>query len=197
MYEDYEDEYNSEPKEEKEIIEGYTVQTSVNIGNKRIIYAKDETEKMEMPYMKCIAIPNELFTRYEDAVISDSFEEIMKLFADDIKAEAIIIETENRARGANELPPFKSSDLIADRDECIEGKVVAINPSYLLTVTNPCRISFSMLREEAAQERTIMAMLAFAIRFTQVMRQESKDMKFSVSYLMISSRILQRQLLKN
>ena len=99
MYEDYEDEYNSEPKEEKEIIEGYTVQTSVNIGNKRIIYAKDETEKMEMPYMKCIAIPNELFTRYEDAVISDSFEEIMKLFADDIKAEAIIIETENRARG--------------------------------------------------------------------------------------------------
>ena len=55
----------------------------------------------------------------------------MKLFADDIKAEAIIIETENRARGANELPPFKSSDLIADRDECIEGKVVAINPSYL------------------------------------------------------------------
>lgn len=131
MYDDYEDEYDNEPKEEKEIIEGYTVQASVNIGNKRIIYAKDETEKMEMPYMKCIAIPNELFTRYEDAVISDSFEEIMKLFADDIKAEAIIIETENRARGANELPPFKSSDLIADRDECIEGKVVAINPSYL------------------------------------------------------------------
>ena len=131
MYDDYEDEYNNEPKKEKEIIEGYTVQASVNIGNKRIIYAKDETEKMEMPYMKCIAIPNELFTRYEDAIISDSFEEIMKLFADDIKAEAIIIETENRARGANEWPPFKSSDLIADRDECIEGKVVAINPSYL------------------------------------------------------------------
>ena len=99
MYDDYEDEYDNEPKEEKEIIEGYTVQASINIGNKRIIYAKDETEKMEMPYMKCIAIPNELFTRYEDAVISDSFEEIMKLFADDIKAEAIIIETENRARG--------------------------------------------------------------------------------------------------
>ena len=27
MYDDYEDEYNNEPKEEKEIIEGYTVQT--------------------------------------------------------------------------------------------------------------------------------------------------------------------------
>ena len=49
MYDDYEDEYDNDPKKEKEIIEGYTVQTSVNIGNKRIIYAKDETEKMEMP----------------------------------------------------------------------------------------------------------------------------------------------------
>ena len=52
MYDDYEDEYDNDPKKEKEIIEGYTVQASVNIGNKRIIYAKDETEKMEMPYMK-------------------------------------------------------------------------------------------------------------------------------------------------
>lgn len=39
MYDDYEDEYDNEPKKEKEIIEGYTVQASVNIGNKRIIYA--------------------------------------------------------------------------------------------------------------------------------------------------------------
>lgn len=139
MHDDYEDEYeyetkddyDNEPKEEKEVIEGYTVQASVSIGNKRIIYAKDESETMEMPYMKCIVVSNSLFTRYENAMISDSYEEIMKLFADDIKAEAIIIETENRARGASDLPPFKASELIADNDESIEGKVVAINPKYL------------------------------------------------------------------
>lgn len=128
---DYEDDDYREPKAKKEVIEGYTVQSSVSIGNKRIIYAKDETEKMEMPYMKCIAVPNSLFIRYENAVVSDSFEDIMKLFADDVKAEAIIIETENRARGASDLPPFKASELIRDNDECIEGKVVAINPKYL------------------------------------------------------------------
>ncbi len=128
---DDEDDYDKEQKEEKEVIEGYTVQTSVSIGSKRIIYAKDETEKMEMPYMKCIAVPNSLFTRYENAVISDSFEDIMKLFADDVKAEAIIIETENRARRAGELPVFTASELIRDNDECIEGKVVAIAPRYL------------------------------------------------------------------
>ncbi len=128
---DYEDDDCREPKEEKEVIEGYTVQSSVSIGAKRIIYAKDETEKMEMPYMKCIAIQNSLFTRYENAVVSDSFEEIMKLFADDVKAEAIIIETENRARQASELPAFTVSELIRDNDECIEGKVVAIHPRYL------------------------------------------------------------------
>ena len=197
MYDDYEDEYDNEPKKEKEIIEGYTVQASVNIGNKRIIYAKDETEKMEMPYMKCIAIPNELFTRYEDAVISDSFEEIMKLFADDIKAEAIIIETENRARGQMSCLPLRARISLRIETNVLKARSLLSIRAIFLTVTNPCRISFSMLREEAAQERTIMATLAFAISFTQVMRQESKDMKFSVSYLMISSRILQRQLLKN
>lgn len=197
MYDDYEDEYDNEPKKEKEIIEGYTVQASVNIGNKRIIYAKDETEKMEMPYMKCIAIPNELFTRYEDAVISDSFEEIMKLFADDIKAETIIIETENRARGQMSCPPLRVRISLRMETNVLKARSLLSIRAIFLTVTNPCRISFSMLREEAVQEQTIMAMLAFAISFTQVMRQESKDMKFSVSYLMISSRILQRQLLKN
>lgn len=131
MYDDYEEEYDKESKEEREVIEGYTVQVSVNIGAKRIIYAKDETETMEMPYMKCIAIPNDFFTIYEDGIISDSYEEILKLFADDIKAEAVIIETENRARGASELPPFKGSELISDNDGDLVGKVVAINPRYL------------------------------------------------------------------
>lgn len=123
--------YESESDETKEVIEGYTVQSSVSIGSKRIVYAKDETGKMEMPYLKCIVNPNALFTSYENGIVSDSFEEIMKLFADDIKAEAIILETENRARGASYLPPFHRGDLIADKDENIVGKVVAINPKYL------------------------------------------------------------------
>ena len=48
MYDEYEDEYNNEPKEEKEIIEGYTVQTSVNIGNKADMF----TKRTIKPYVK-------------------------------------------------------------------------------------------------------------------------------------------------
>ncbi len=130
---DYEDDYDDKkPKEEKEVIEGYTVQTSVNVGHKRIIYAKDETETMEMPYMKCIATQEMVFIKYQNAVISNSFEEIMQAFADDIKAEALILETDNRAMQAYNLPAFKASDLIPDKDENLVGKVIAIDTKYLL-----------------------------------------------------------------
>lgn len=119
-------------KEEKEIIDGYTVQSSLWIGDKRMIYAKDETEQMERPYMKCIYTVNELFGRYDDAVISDSFEEIIKLYADDIKAEAIILETQNRADGIPESACLKRDEVIpVKRDQRIVGEIVAIDPKYL------------------------------------------------------------------
>ncbi len=130
--EEYEDEYYENHKDEKEVIEGYTVQSSVNVGNRRIIYAKDETETMEMPYMKCVAYENLLFTRYENGVISDTFEEIMKLYADEIRDAALVLEQENEKRGASHLPPFRYSDLISDTDKNLVGKVAAINSKYLL-----------------------------------------------------------------
>lgn len=119
-------------KEEKEIIEGYTVRSSVWVGGKRMIYAKDETEQKEMPYMKCIYTENELFGRYDDAVISDSFEEIMKLFADDIKAEAILLEAQNRVDGVRGSACLKSDEVIPmGYDQRIVGEIVAVDPKYL------------------------------------------------------------------
>lgn len=128
MYDDYEK--NTEAK--KEVIEEYTVQSSVNVGNRRIIYAKDETETTEMPYMKCVAYENFMFTRYENGVISDNFEEIMKLYADEIRDAALVIEQENEERGASHLPPFQYSDLIPDTDGNLVGQVVAIRTKHLL-----------------------------------------------------------------
>ncbi len=87
-YDEY-DEYENEPEEQKEVIEGYTVQASLWINGKRLIYAKDETGEKDMPYMKVIQVPDPLFGHYENGIISDSYTEIMKQFADDIKAEAM------------------------------------------------------------------------------------------------------------
>lgn len=119
-------------EEEKEIIEGYTVQSSFWVGGKRMIYAKDETEQNERPYMKCIYTENELFGRYDDAVISDSFEEIIKLYADDIKAEAVSLETRNRVDGIRGSECLKKEDIIpVGYDERIVGEIVAVDSKYL------------------------------------------------------------------
>lgn len=119
-------------KEKKEIIEGYTVQSSIWVGGKRMIYAKDETERMERPYMKCIYTENGLFGRYDNAFISDSFEEIVQLYADDIKEEAVILEAQNRVDGIRESECLKKEDIIpVGHDERIVGEIVAVDSKYL------------------------------------------------------------------
>lgn len=126
------DDYEEKTEEEKETIIGYTVKASVWINGKRIIYAKDETGTKDMPYLKTVYVPNDLFGSYESSVISSGYEEIMGMFADDIKAEAIIRATENRALGAENMPPFTVRDVKADdMTDNLVGKVVAMKPQYL------------------------------------------------------------------
>lgn len=128
MYDDYED----HPKEEKEVIEGYTVEASFWINGKRLIYAKDETGKKEMPYMKIMFVPDPLFGHYENGLIFDSYTEAMKQFADDLKVEAVILETENKALGAEKMSLFTLDDVVPDdMTEDLTGKVVAMKPKYL------------------------------------------------------------------
>ena len=69
-------------KEQKEMIDGYAVENSVWIGEKRIIFAIHPDKNEEYPYLKCVAVDNGIITRYENAVASDDYFEAMKLFAD-------------------------------------------------------------------------------------------------------------------
>lgn len=55
-------------QEEKEVIAGYTVQTSLWIGDKRLIYARSEDPQEPHPYMKCISTQNGLLMEYTDAL---------------------------------------------------------------------------------------------------------------------------------
>lgn len=86
-------------QEEKEVIAGYTVQVSLWIGDKRLIYARSDNPQERHPYMKCICTQNGLLTEYTDALCSARYEEVMKRFAEDIRTEAVRLEAEKSAKG--------------------------------------------------------------------------------------------------
>ena len=119
--------------EEKEIInEHYEVVSSMNIGGKRMILAVSNDKEEQYPYLKCIYTENELFGTYESVIASDSYPEAIKLYADDIKAEAVQLELNQRAMGDAALPCYKPDEVrpVYFTDNII-GKVVAVEDKYL------------------------------------------------------------------
>ena len=118
---------------EKEIInEHYEVVSSMYIGGKRMILAISNDKEEQYPYLKCIYTENELFGTYESVIASDSYPEVIKLYADDIKAEAVQLELNQRAMGDAALPCYKGDEVrpVYFTDNII-GKVVAIEEKYL------------------------------------------------------------------
>ena len=119
--------------EEKEIInEHYEVVSSMYIGGKRMILAVSNDKEEQYPYLKCIYTENELFGTYESVIASDSYPEAIKLYADDIKAEAVQLELNQREMGDAALPCHKGDEVrpVYFTDNII-GKVVAIEEKYL------------------------------------------------------------------
>lgn len=119
--------------EEKEIInEHYEVVSSMNIGGKRMILAVSNDKEEQYPYLKCIYTENELFGTYESVIASDSYPEAIKLYADDIKAEAVQLELNQRAMGDAALLCYKPDEVrpVYFTDNII-GKVVAVEEKYL------------------------------------------------------------------
>ena len=119
--------------EEKEIInEHYEVVSSMNIGGKRMILAVSNDKEEQYPYLKCIYTENELFGTYESVIASDSYPEAIKLYADDIKAEAVQLQLNQRAMGDAALPCYKPDEVrpVYFTDNII-GKVVAVEEKYL------------------------------------------------------------------
>ena len=104
----------------------------MNIGGKRMILAVSNDKEEQYPYLKCIYTENELFGTYESVIASDSYPEAIKLYADDIKAEAVQLELNQRAMGDAALPCYKPDEVrpVYFTDNII-GKVVAVEEKYL------------------------------------------------------------------
>ena len=104
----------------------------MKLGGKRMILAVSNDKEEKYPYLKCIYTENELFGTYENVIASDSYPEAIKLYADDIKAEAIQLEVNQRAMGDAALPCYRADEVhtLYFTDNII-GKIVAIDEKYL------------------------------------------------------------------
>lgn len=116
---------------EVEMINGYKIESSVWVGNKRVVYGICEDKSKPERYIQCIVTDNGLFGNYEGFTSNDYFE-TMKAFADNIKAETIILESERRAIGMNDPSCLTSDDVkMIDGSSDITNQVVAIKDKYL------------------------------------------------------------------
>jgi len=117
--------------EEKEMIEDYEVKSSVWIDGKRIVFGINEENKEKPRFISCIILDNGIFGRYE-GIASDDYFEAIKHYADNIKAEAVILETEKRAIPLEDISCLEAKDLIpCDWEDSIKETVVAIKPQSL------------------------------------------------------------------
>jgi len=117
---------------EKEIIEGYAVESSVWVGNKRFVFAISEDQKEPMRYLKCIAIPEELFIRYEEAFVCDDYFDAMKLYTDDIVAEIELLKNARDQIGLENVNCFQKEDLIPINSSMnLSGQIVAIDETAI------------------------------------------------------------------
>lgn len=117
---------------DKETINGYESVSSVQVGEKRMILAIHPDKNEKNRYMKCICTENELFRRYESVLMSNDYCEIVKLFADNIKAEAVILDSKRRAIGMEKTDCLTREELLpVSYTDRIVGKVVAIDEKYL------------------------------------------------------------------
>ena len=116
---------------EKEMIEDYSIESSVWIGGKRIVLGINEENKEKPRYMSCIVTDNGLFGRYE-GITTDDYFEALKHFGENIGAESIILRNEQKIDGLKDPACLTQKDMIPiDWHYSIKECTVAVKPEVL------------------------------------------------------------------
>lgn len=118
---------------EKEIIEGYVVKHSVNIGHKRIVFGVSYDENEQHRYMKCKVRTGSFFEHYENAIAGNDYVDVMRLFIKDIADTIEEIDKERASFGLDDVSCLKPDELIPfGEDDDLRGKVLAYKPDVLM-----------------------------------------------------------------
>lgn len=116
---------------EKRMIHSYEVLSLVRIGEKEIALAMDESKPDNEKYMTCFIERNELFERYNEALLSSDYAEIVKVFGSRISNEAELYMESVRKLDIP-ISVITAEDCIPDHhSKDINGKIIAIDAKQL------------------------------------------------------------------
>jgi hypothetical protein len=120
--------------DEKRMVGDYTVLNSMFIGHKEIILGENSKAEKGERYLCCYAERVLVFEQYHEAVVSDDFAEIVKLYGERmaLAADEIMKETEKTAAkiGLNDEITVNDCKPVSP-EECIEDKVIVIRGNVL------------------------------------------------------------------
>ena len=112
----------------------YTVLHAIQIGDKELIVGDDPEAEKGQRFMTAYCEQNELFARYEDVLVIDSYPEILRIFAERLAQQA------ERTRIALNTPRIQGiNDRFLTENDChmingsmeLSGKIVVIRASAL------------------------------------------------------------------
>lgn len=120
-------------KEKREVIEGYVIDSSIWIGNKRVCFGISENTEEKHPYMICIfESEGYIFPVCDRMFCSDDFSEALTTFANKIIECAKVIEEHRNTLKVDDPTCLKEADVIsAPWDTSIKDKVVAVTERSL------------------------------------------------------------------
>lgn len=115
---------------EKRMIGDYKVILTAWLGDKEYLIGEASNDASEQHYMTCVNISNEIYTAHEDAVGSDDYLEIFKLYLDRLATRLRELETERSKRGITNM--LTAEDCVnGGLNSDITGKVIIIKPETL------------------------------------------------------------------
>lgn len=120
--------------EEKRMVGDYTVTNSMYIGHKEVILAENSEADKGERYLCCYVENNIFFEGYPEAVVSDDFAEIVKIYGERMAqaADEILKETETvKAEIGQDDEITKDLCIGITWDDSLENKVIVIKGNIL------------------------------------------------------------------
>jgi hypothetical protein len=117
--------------EEKRMANDYEIIHAIHIGDKEVVFGIDYKNEFDLKYMCGYCTSNEIFTRYEENMVSGNYLDIMKLFCDRVNEQIEVVRAKQEKVNVPNGVITAEMCYPNDYSKSIEGKVVAIKASSL------------------------------------------------------------------